>query len=178
MKNTESINNTDPTELEIDTDEEESETMDTTEQDRNEKACLLRIRMEEKYKEIINHYMSNKHRKYKLPVRKDNIKERQEVENNIHKSLLLKIKMEEELKRSICPKKCETHKTSIELLRECTDPATAHTGTKIKASDKEGFKFPTKTSKQPRKEKFAIPISNSFEALTNETEETPAPPLN
>ncbi|GFS83804.1 hypothetical protein NPIL_693481 [Nephila pilipes] len=52
MENTELINNTDPIKLEIDTDEEESETMDTTGQDRNEEACLLRTRMEEKCKEI------------------------------------------------------------------------------------------------------------------------------
>ncbi|GFT32127.1 hypothetical protein NPIL_672171 [Nephila pilipes] len=45
----------------------------------------------------------------------------------------------------------------------------------MKASEKEDFKSPTKTSKQSRKEKFKIPISNQFEALTNETEDTPAP---
>ncbi|GFU10881.1 hypothetical protein NPIL_648701 [Nephila pilipes] len=156
--------------------------MDTTEQDRNEEACHLRTRMEEKYKEIVSHYKLNRDRKFRLPIRKDNQEERQEIETNIHKSSLLKIEMEEELKRAICPKQCETHKTCIESQRECNDsPATeylaetAHTGTKIKASKKEGFKSPTKAIKQPRKEKFTLPISNSFEAITKEMDKTPDP---
>ncbi|GFU38515.1 hypothetical protein NPIL_452001 [Nephila pilipes] len=62
-ESTESNINRDPTELEIDTDEERLETMDTTEQDRNKEACLLRTRMEEKYKDIVNHFIHYKDKK-------------------------------------------------------------------------------------------------------------------
>ncbi|GFT82329.1 hypothetical protein NPIL_75301 [Nephila pilipes] len=88
--------------------------------------------------------------------------------------------MNEELKRSICPKLCKIHKTSVEMEQECKNISNAqfeakfHTRTKMKASENEGFISPTKTSKQPRKEKFTIPISNPFEVLTN-VKEVPAP---
>ncbi|GFT74952.1 hypothetical protein NPIL_290311 [Nephila pilipes] len=66
-ENTESIANEDPTDLEIDTHgEEESETMDTTEQDRNEEACLLRTRMEEKFKETFTLYLNSTDAKSKV----------------------------------------------------------------------------------------------------------------
>ncbi|GFU10880.1 hypothetical protein NPIL_648691 [Nephila pilipes] len=51
-ENIESIPNEDPTDLEIDTDGEESETIDTTEQDRNEVDYLLRTRMEENSRKL------------------------------------------------------------------------------------------------------------------------------
>ncbi|GFT00992.1 hypothetical protein NPIL_37851 [Nephila pilipes] len=179
----ESITNMNPTELEIDTEENESDNMDTTDQDKNEEACLLRTRKEEKFKEIINHYLNSMEEKTKTPVRRDNYAVREEITTSIHKCILLKIEMTEELKRTTCPKLCETHKTSVELEQECKDKffeqlaAKGPIGTKLKASEKEDFKSPTKTSKQPRKEKekFQIPISNQFEALTNEMEETPDP---
>ncbi|GFT94411.1 hypothetical protein NPIL_404161 [Nephila pilipes] len=109
-ENTESIANEDPTDLEIDTDgEEESETMDTTEQDRNEEACLPRTRMEEKFKEIFTLYLNSTDAKSKVQVRRDNGAEREKITTNIHKTLLLKIEMAEDLKRTYCPKLCKTH---------------------------------------------------------------------
>ncbi|GFT32129.1 hypothetical protein NPIL_672181 [Nephila pilipes] len=118
-ESTESITNADPTELEIDTDEEESESMDTTEHDRNEEEYLLRTRKEEKFKEIVNHYLNTMEEKSKIPVRRDNCAVRDEITATLHKYLILKIEMVEELKRSVCPKLCETHKTSDEIEREC-----------------------------------------------------------
>ncbi|GFT82331.1 hypothetical protein NPIL_75311 [Nephila pilipes] len=55
-----------------DTDEEESETMDTTEQDRNEEACLLRTRMEDKFKEIVNLFLDSIHKKAEMLLLRDN----------------------------------------------------------------------------------------------------------
>ncbi|GFT18494.1 hypothetical protein NPIL_413131 [Nephila pilipes] len=46
----------------------------------------------------------------------------------------------------------------------------------MKTSEKEGFKSPTKTAKQPRKEKFALPIFNPFEALNKEADGNQDPP--
>ncbi|GFT46168.1 hypothetical protein NPIL_645611 [Nephila pilipes] len=95
------------------------------------------------------------------------------------------MELTEDLKRSNCPKQCETHKSSEEIYEECKELHIAQitergtTGTKMKASEKDDFRSPNKTSKQPRKEKenFQIPITNQFEALTNQVEETPAPTL-
>ncbi|GFU24894.1 hypothetical protein NPIL_29601 [Nephila pilipes] len=51
-------------------------------------------------------------------------------------------------------------------------PPPHYAGTKMKALEKEGFKSPTITVKQPRKEKFFLPISNPFEALNTEADAT------
>ncbi|GFT59098.1 hypothetical protein NPIL_253581 [Nephila pilipes] len=80
---TEPIAITDPTELEIVTDEDEYDNMDTTEQDKNEEACLIRTRLEEKLKETITQYMEIMDGKSKIPVRRDNMAERDEMTNLI-----------------------------------------------------------------------------------------------
>ncbi|GFU46757.1 hypothetical protein NPIL_318771 [Nephila pilipes] len=54
---TEPIAITDPTELEIVTDEDEYDNMNTTELDKNEEACLIRTRLEEKLRETVTQYM-------------------------------------------------------------------------------------------------------------------------
>ncbi|GFS71223.1 hypothetical protein NPIL_526701 [Nephila pilipes] len=159
--------------------------MDTTEQDKNEEACFIRTRLEEKLKETITQYMEIMDGKSKIPVRRDNMTERDEMTNTAHKYLILKMELTEDLKQSNCPKQCETHKSSEEIYEECKELHIAQitergtTGTKTKASEKDDFRSPTKTSKHPRKEKenFQIPITNQFEALTNQVEETPAPTL-
>ncbi|GFT93650.1 hypothetical protein NPIL_56711 [Nephila pilipes] len=151
-----SIINEDPTELEYDSDEDDLETMDTTEKDRNTDM-------------------------HGLPVRKDNIYETQELDDKIHKYLIVKIELEEDLKRLICPKQCDFNRTAIEIEKYCykqyetIHPPNVCPGTKIKASEKEDFKSPVKTTKQPRKEKFKITTSNQFEVLTKEKEDEPAP---
>ncbi|GFT37159.1 hypothetical protein NPIL_200131 [Nephila pilipes] len=176
---------TDPTELEIDTKEDEYDNMDTTEQDKDEEACLIRTRLEEKLRETVTQYIKIIDGKSKIPVRRDNMAERNEMTNTSHEYLILKMELTEDLKRSNCPKHCETHKSSEEIYEECKELHIAQitergtTGIKMKASEKDDFRSPTKTSKQPRKEKekFQIPITNQFEALTNQVEDTPAPTL-
>ncbi|GFU10843.1 hypothetical protein NPIL_497711 [Nephila pilipes] len=142
--------------------------MDTTEQDKNEEACLIRTRLEEKLRETFTQHMEIMDGKSKIPVRRDNMAERDEMTNTAHKYLILKMELTEDLKRSNCPKQCETHKSSEEIYEDCKEFHIAQitergtTGTKMKASEKDDFKPPTKTSKQPRKEKenFQIPITN------------------
>ncbi|GFT20602.1 hypothetical protein NPIL_230331 [Nephila pilipes] len=143
--------------------------MDMIEQDRNTEACLQRALKESHYAEIVSNYLKCKVLRHGMPVRKDNIQERQELEENIHKDLIAKIKLEEDLKILICPKLCDFHQIAIEIEKECYKrcdkilPPNTNPGTKMKAPEKEGFRSPTKTSKQPRKEKFKIPTSNQFE---------------
>ncbi|GFT70475.1 hypothetical protein NPIL_348671 [Nephila pilipes] len=178
-----SIINEDPTELEYDSDEDDLETRDTTEKDRNTDMCLQRALKEAQYSSIITNYLhakftgmvclfertiSTKHKNYIL-------------HDKIHKYLIVKIELEEDLKRLICPKQCDFNRTAIEIEKYCykqyetIHPPNVSPGTKIKASEKEDFKSPVKTTKQPRKEKFKITTSNQFEVLTKEKEDEPAP---
>ncbi|GFU58813.1 hypothetical protein NPIL_324311 [Nephila pilipes] len=82
----------------------------------------------------------------------------------------MKIEIVEDLNRTVCPNQCETHTDSDELGIICRDlyysenpqPLMHKFGTKMNVSEKEGFISPTKTAKQPRKEKFTLLISNTF----------------
>ncbi|GFT27478.1 hypothetical protein NPIL_519911 [Nephila pilipes] len=113
--------------------DKELETMDTDLENtidhnsRNQEECLIRTRLEEKFREAINNY-------------------------HYHSMLF--------------------NKTIVSNIAECKTPPPYNTGAKIKASEKEDFKTPTKTTKQPRTEnKFTLPISNPFEALNKKTDE-------
>ncbi|GFT01988.1 hypothetical protein NPIL_639181 [Nephila pilipes] len=123
---TEPISITDPTELEILTDEDEYDNMDTIEQDMNEEVCLIQTRLEERLKEKITQYMEIMDGKSKIPVRRDDMAERDEMANTAHKYLFLKMELSEDLKRSNCPKQCETHKSREEIYEECKELRSDH----------------------------------------------------
>ncbi|GFU48743.1 hypothetical protein NPIL_165871 [Nephila pilipes] len=157
--------------------------MDTTEEDKNTERCFQRALKEKQYSELLSNYLKHKVYKSNTPARKDNVQKRQELDDKIRKDLIMKIELEEDLKRIICPKHCDSHQIANEIDEEICPrfeklmPNYTNSGTKIKASDREGFKSPTKNSKQIRKEKFKIPTSNQFEVLTKEKEDEPAPTL-
>ncbi|GFT18496.1 hypothetical protein NPIL_413141 [Nephila pilipes] len=123
----ESTANTDPHDLEIDTADKETETMDTenencTDQDRNTEACLLRTRMEEKFKETVYHFYLYKGKKSETPIRRENMKEREEIDPNLNKFLILKVDLAEDFQRTICPNPLyfdvATHTDDIEIERD------------------------------------------------------------
>ncbi|GFS94444.1 hypothetical protein NPIL_419101 [Nephila pilipes] len=66
------IDITDLNEYETDNGEEEEETMDMTDQDQNNEACLIRTRMEEKFTEALEKILSlpNTEKQYALHNRK------------------------------------------------------------------------------------------------------------
>ncbi|GFT09530.1 hypothetical protein NPIL_654311 [Nephila pilipes] len=104
---TESIANKDPPDLESDTDDE-TETMDTenensTDPDQNKEACLIRTRMEEKFNEAVKYINHYRHIKFKSSIRTYFFEERQKIDSNIHKFILLKLEIAENLKKTVCP---------------------------------------------------------------------------
>ncbi|GFU48665.1 hypothetical protein NPIL_99281 [Nephila pilipes] len=107
---------------------------------------------------------------------------RQEYQNYVIEFFGLKDNIANGIKKSLCPNQCGSNLDSQELDATSSNPYYAAnpsphiTSIKIKASNKDGFKSPTKTVKQPRKDvNFTLQISNPFDALIQQPDENRDP---